>query len=189
MVTKMEKNKTAIALLLTLTCATIGMVAVFTANVPGTTFKGNAVQSSPPGVSQVLLASTPLTPPVLNLTTPDPTTTGTITLVWNSVPGATSYSVYENTTMITSVAGDTPVENTTTTTYTATGLAPGTYNYVVTANNATSESAISNVQGVIVSSPPISGFPVWSISLIAVVAVMGKILSIRLGRSKYAASV
>jgi hypothetical protein len=41
----MEKNKAIIALVLCFACTTIGMVALFPANVPGASAKGNAVQS------------------------------------------------------------------------------------------------------------------------------------------------
>ncbi|WP_282703965.1 glycoside hydrolase family 18 protein [Streptomyces sp. CC219B] len=60
------------------------------------------------------------------------TTSSSVSLAWNTVSGATGYSVYRNGTKVTAVSG---------TSATVTGLAPSTsYSFQVTATNAAGES-------------------------------------------------
>lgn len=66
-----------------------------------------------------------------------------VELVWQPVPGATSYSVYRGTAP--GAESATAIGTVSTTTYSDTGLADGTtYYYVVTAANSTGTSASSN---------------------------------------------
>ncbi|MFF6776383.1 chitinase [Streptomyces sp. NPDC012637] len=78
----------------------------------------------------------PVQPPgtPTGLTAGSPTSTA-VTLTWPAVPGATSYRLYRDGVLIATVTG---------TSYTATGLAPGTsYGFQVSAANSAGESAKS----------------------------------------------
>jgi hypothetical protein len=90
-----------------------------------------------------------LQPPVLSA--PQNVTTNLIPLTWNSIPNATTYLIYRSTSFITNLTGLTPVGTPTSPTYTdniaAFGL--GTYYYAVVASNASSNSSMSNCQGVV----------------------------------------
>ncbi|MFE6284811.1 chitinase [Streptomyces sp. NPDC057877] len=74
------------------------------------------------------------------------TTASSVSLHWNTVSGATGYSVYRNGTKVTAVTG---------TSATVTGLAPSTsYSFQVTATNAAGESAKSTaVTGTTTTNP------------------------------------
>ncbi|MFB8772454.1 chitinase [Streptomyces broussonetiae] len=74
------------------------------------------------------------------------TTASSVSLRWNTVSGATGYSVYRNGTKVTAVTG---------TTATVTGLAPSTsYSFQVTATNAAGESPRSTaVTGTTTTNP------------------------------------
>jgi predicted phage tail protein len=122
--------------------------------------------------------------PVLNPITPSPNTSGTVVLSWNAVPAVTSYNIYYSGSNITSISGITPIANSNTTSFIFYNLEAGMYFFVVTAVNASGESQISNSEGVTVSSPSTPGFPVESVLVIVIVAIMGEILSLRLHSKK-----
>ena len=67
-----------------------------------------------------------------------------LTLTWDPVAGATSYTLYWSTAPDVSSTNGTQISGISTTSYVHTGLAAGTtYYYVVTAVNSSSESAAS----------------------------------------------
>jgi parallel beta-helix repeat protein len=83
-------------------------------------------------------------------------TNGTITLDWNDVPGATSYKVYRNVSVLFSTNGLTPIATPTLSTYTDTIAVDGVYCYMVVAVNASGVSVDSNPQSVQVEFPKTS---------------------------------
>jgi len=114
-------------------------------------------------------------PPLLAAISPSISPTGSIFLNWSSVPGASFYLVYRATSIITTVAGLTPIANLTATTFTDSITADGTFYYVVVAVNATSASAISNVEFVTVAIPPVlplSGTQLFEIGFGGVIGLM-----------------
>ncbi|HMF34206.1 MAG TPA: fibronectin type III domain-containing protein [Candidatus Lokiarchaeia archaeon] len=83
---------------------------------------------------------------------PNPSTTGQVTLSWTAASGATSYKVYRYTSYITTVNSSVTLAGmTTSTSYTENITVSGTYYYVVIASNPTGDSAISNCQTVVVT--------------------------------------
>lgn len=95
------------------------------------------------------------TAPVLESISPNPSTTGNITLNWNDVEYATTYYLYRSQSTITSVDGLTPIATLPTTTYEDLSLLNGTYYYAVVASMELAESYISNVESVEVAIPEI----------------------------------
>ena len=95
-----------------------------------------------------------------------PSSSGNITLGWNIVEGAISYSIYRSSSPITDMNGlTTIITGIIGTIYRDTGLLDGNYFYVVVASNAGGDSPISNSESVVVAlidSDRIAGFPpVW----------------------------
>ncbi|NVM31226.1 MAG: hypothetical protein HWN65_20480 [Candidatus Helarchaeota archaeon] len=87
--------------------------------------------------------------------TPNPSTTGIITLNWSAVTNATIYYIYRATSYISSVSGMTPLATTNVTTYQDSSIpADGTYYYVIVAGNPLWNTSISNCVGVTVSTQP-----------------------------------
>jgi len=102
--------------------------------------------------------------PSLNPITPNPSTNGTLSFAWNASTGAISYKLYRYTRWITTLNASLTIDGTfASTTGKDIGLVNGTYYYVVTAANASGESAISNCQGATViihePYPPILNAP------------------------------
>lgn len=102
--------------------------------------------------------------PYLNPIIPNPSTNGTISLSWNASTGVVFYKLYRYTRWITTLNGSlTTVGTSASTIGKDTGLINGTYYYIVTAVNASGESAISNCQGVTVTihepCPPVLNAP------------------------------
>ncbi len=106
----------------------------------------NPGQSPPPETE--LPPSTPILEPISS-----PDTDGIIDLNWNYVENATSYFVYRDTNLITSVAELTPIGTTTTNSYQDIITTNGLCYYVIIANNADSNSSISNCESVEVVIP------------------------------------
>ncbi len=87
-------------------------------------------------------------PPVLNSITPNPNTTGSITISWNPVTSATSYNLYQYTSLITNINNSVILAGNTGSTSMVKTLSIGIYYFVVTAVNSSGESSISNCQEV-----------------------------------------
>ena len=103
----------------------------------------------------VTVAVPPTSPPVLNVISPNPSTTGNINITWNSVSGAVRYMVYRNTSVITTNIGLIPRQYPTVTTYNETIITNGVYYYAIIALNQSWElSPMSNDESVNVSIPP-----------------------------------
>jgi fibronectin type 3 domain-containing protein len=96
----------------------------------------------------------PPAPPTFNSITPNPSTTGNISLDWNDVIGVTTYFVYRETNHITSIMGLIPITTTTNSNYQDSGRSNGTYYYTIIAGNASGNSTMSNVESVVVAIPP-----------------------------------
>ena len=92
--------------------------------------------------------------PTLQEISPNPSSTGIITLNWNDVVNAKQYYVYRSTTPIGSVEGHVPVATVMVSTYEDLSLPNGTYYYVVVASNAYL-NATSNEVWVVVEIPPV----------------------------------
>jgi hypothetical protein len=117
---------------------------------------------------------------------PNPNLDGNISLNWNSVTNATSYSLYRSIRNITDVSGLSPISTSVSTSYTDIDLLNGTYYYAVVAINGSRESDISNCESVEVQIPPpepkeneISGFLVEFITPIGVISIVLLILKKR----------
>jgi hypothetical protein len=81
-----------------------------------------------------------------------PSSSGNISLTWNSVEGAETYSIYRSMSPITDVSGLTAIiTGLTAMTYQDTSLSNGTYYYVVVATNDGGDSPLSNCESVIVA--------------------------------------
>jgi hypothetical protein len=91
--------------------------------------------------------------PILNPITPNPSTDGKINMNWNNVSGATSYYIYEDTSIITSwslmnfINFKRPFRITSDSTYQF-NTSNGTYYFVIIAVNSTGKSSMSNCEGV-----------------------------------------
>ncbi len=87
---------------------------------------------------------------VLNAISPNPSYDGNIDLVWGSVTGASSYWIYKNTSLITTLTGLVPIYSTPLTYHT--DYLPlesyGEYYYVVVATDGVHNSSMSNCEGV-----------------------------------------
>ena len=93
------------------------------------------------------------TVPHLRPITPNPSMTGVINLDWNDVANATRYYIYRNISLISSTTGLTPIANSTPSTY-RDMVSNGTYYYAIVAENATTNSSLSNCENVTVTIPP-----------------------------------
>jgi DNA-binding beta-propeller fold protein YncE len=93
-------------------------------------------------------------PPVLLTITPNPSTTGNITLDWNDVIGASSYKVYRKNITFTTVGALTPIATPAMSTYNDTGLGNGTFYYAVVSTIASCDSVPSNILSINVGIPP-----------------------------------
>nr|QEE16484.1 hypothetical protein DSAG12_02314 [Candidatus Prometheoarchaeum syntrophicum] len=122
---------------------------------------------------------TVLQKPIFQHISPNPDPDGNITLNWNNVADATSYSLYRNTNQIPKISGLAPISVSATTSYSDNNLTNNTYYYVVVAKDEYRKSDISNCELVEVQIVPpipkeggISGFPfgsllsIWSMSII-----------------------
>jgi hypothetical protein len=117
---------------------------------------GNSSLSNCENITVAILPPPSYVPFAPNLApiTPNPSTTGNITLSWNPIDGATSYYVYRETTTFTSTLGLTPIANPTTTTFQDLGLFNGTYYYAIVATNLSGNSTLSNIQSISITIPP-----------------------------------
>lgn len=116
---------------------------------------GPSPLSNTEGVTVAIEPPPPPVPsaPVLNITSPVPSTTGNITLQWTEEEGATSYLVFRETAHIESVQDLANITYTTDITYTDYNRPNGTYYYVVVAANASGWSPGSNCVNVTVGIP------------------------------------
>ena len=115
----------------------------------------------------------PLAAPTVENISPNPSSTGDITLNWNDVVNAEKYYVYRALTSISSVEGLTSIDTVTVSTYEDLSLPNGTYYYVVVASNAYL-NATSNEVWVEVAIPQVTEFS--SISLIITLGLVSSIL-------------
>lgn len=133
--------------------------------------------------NQSVQVTIPPAAPVLQPITPDPSTTGNITLAWMSSAGATSYAVYRHVSPVTTVNASVTLlaPSILTTEYNDTLATNGTYWFSVTASNATGTSPLSNPASVTVGIPPgaspgpaggDSPWPPWA-TVVVVIAVVG----------------
>lgn len=123
--------------------------------------------------------------PILNSISPNPSTNGNITLKWNDIYGASSYSIYrdENST-ISSINGKSPIATISDTSFREHVNSSGTYYYVIVANNFVTTSSLSNCESVVVKLEPIDleqlliigggGFIVGCITLIVLQLIRRK---------------
>ena len=100
--------------------------------------------------------------PVLNEITPDPSTTGDISLVWAPVLAANEYHIYRSDSTITSVNVLTPIATTSAYSFVDLSIPDGNYYYVVVASNDMINSTFSNVVSVSVELPEVNEFPIIS---------------------------
>jgi hypothetical protein len=84
--------------------------------------------------------------PVLDEINPNPISVGNISLSWSSVQDATNYEIFRETSQFSSVSGLTPIDTSTTTSYTDTVNTTGYYYYAIVATNEYGESLVSNVE-------------------------------------------
>jgi hypothetical protein len=125
--------------------------AIIANNASGNSSLSNCINVTvaiPPPTQDIPIA------PSIQVITPNPSSTGNITINWNQVNGATRYYLYRDSTTITTTAGLTPIANITTNTYQDFGLVNGTYHYAVIASNTSGNSTISNIRTVTVAIPP-----------------------------------
>jgi ribosomal protein L31 len=102
----------------------------------------------------------PIAPPAFDPIDPNPDEDGLIQLNWNTSLGATIYYIYRSTSVIISVAGLSPFNATSTTSWTDTLLTNGTYYYVILASDFIINSSLSNCENVTVEIlPPEPGKP------------------------------
>ncbi len=84
--------------------------------------------------------------PVLDEINPNPISVGNIFLSWSSVQDATNYEIFRETSQFSSVSGLTPIDTSTTASYTDTVNATGYYYYAIVAINEYGDSLVSNVE-------------------------------------------
>jgi hypothetical protein len=91
--------------------------------------------------------------PDLNDITPDPDLDGNIYLTWPAIPDISYYSIYRETTNITSLGGLSAITTTTSTSYFDYNLANGTYYYSVVGSNSFGQGNITDCENVTVAIP------------------------------------
>jgi hypothetical protein len=94
--------------------------------------------------------------PILDTIVPNPNNSGNLTLYWNIVDGATTYLIYRDTSIITSVENLNPINSVSINYYFDSGLINGTYYYVIVAVNSSGASNLSNCESVYISIPSTS---------------------------------
>ncbi|UYP44744.1 hypothetical protein NEF87_001029 [Candidatus Lokiarchaeum ossiferum] len=102
--------------------------------------------------------------PILSSISPNPDIDGIVRLSWSRSDRATSYLIYRNSTLITSLEDQVPLEVTSSTYYYDEGLDNGTYYYIVVAKNSNGKSPISNCESVLVTLLPPNAPSLSSIS-------------------------
>ncbi|MBD3228995.1 MAG: hypothetical protein GF329_12470 [Candidatus Lokiarchaeota archaeon] len=111
---------------------------------------GNSSISNCEDVTIGIPPDSPFLDPILPIIDPD----GTITLDWNNVTNATSYYIYRNSSIITTLDSLTPINTVSDSNYTDGLTINGIYYYVIVASDGWANSSISNCENVTIAIPP-----------------------------------
>ena len=139
---------------------------------------GSSGPSNSPYIDVQEESKPPPVPPVLDITTPSPTTILDVSLGWTTSTGADNYTLYRYTSPITSsnlnLATEVKTITETTTTDTVPGI--GRWYYVVVANNRSGSSDLSNYDFIDVEEAPTGGSPAaisgYSLYFIGLTSIM-----------------
>ncbi|KKM62444.1 hypothetical protein LCGC14_1521590 [marine sediment metagenome] len=139
---------------------------------------GSSGPSNSPYIDVQEESKPPPVPPVLDITTPSPTTILDVSLGWTTSTGADNYTLYRYTSPITSsnlnLATEVKTITETTTTDTVPGI--GRWYYVVVANNRSGSSDLSNYDFIDVEEAPTGGSPTaisgYSLYFIGLTSIM-----------------
>ncbi len=123
----------------------------------------NVVGNSSCSNCQYVVTKTPeLEAPELSFILPNPSEMDSISLIWDSIDGATEYYVYRSDTYIWSVEGLTPIATELSTTFIDTLPDEGFYFYVVVATDGVENSTHSNCEYIQYKLPVLSEFVIVS---------------------------
>ncbi len=115
---------------------------------------------------------------------PNPTELSSISLVWDSVDGATEYYIYRSDSYIWSVEGLTPIDTVGLTSYDDTLPSVGTYFYVIVASDGVRTSTHSNCEYVEYKLPTLQEFVIVSGLILGAFVVLFAITRTRKRNSK-----
>ena len=115
---------------------------------------------------------THITSPQLELITPNPSSTGDITLSWNTVTNAIKYHVYRSTSSFDTPSSLSPVATVTDLSFEDSSLEDGTYYYGIVAGSHFLNSTLSNVVFVEVNIAIVAEFVPLTSSTIILIAVL-----------------
>ena len=124
---------------------------------------GNEVSNSTHSNCQFVEVKTPeLDIPELSFILPNPTESDIISLIWDSIDGATEYYIYRSDSYIWSVEGLTPIATENSETYIDALPEEGFYFYVVVATDGIRNSTHSNCEYILYKLPSLSEFTIVS---------------------------
>ncbi len=115
---------------------------------------------------------------------PNPTEISSVSLVWDSIDGATEYYVYRTTSYIWSVEGLTPIATVGTNSYVDNLPSVGTYFYVIVASDGVRNSTQSNCEYVEYELPTLQEFIILTSLILGIPVILFVVTRIRKRGSK-----
>ncbi len=122
--------------------------------------------------------------PELTPILPNPTEVNSISLVWDSIDGATEYYIYRSDSYIWSVEGLTPVDTVITTSFVDTLPSEGYYFYVIVASDGVRNSSHSNCEYIEYKLPTLNEYAIISGIILGAFVVLFAITRTRKKNSK-----
>ncbi len=141
--------------------------------------ENSAWNSSLSNCQYVEVMFTDLDAPELAPILPNPTDSSSISLVWDSIDGATEYYIYRSASYIWSVEGLTPITTVGSTSYIDTLPSEGYYFYVIVASNGIANSTHSNCEYVEYKVPHLREFSIVSGLILAAFVLVFVVTRIR----------
>ena len=146
---------------------------------------GNAAGNSTHSNCQYVEMKAPeLKAPELSFVLPNPTDIDSVSLIWDSVDGATEYYVYRSDTYIWSVEGLNPIATEISTTFVDTLPDEGFYFYVIVATDGSENSTHSNCEYIQYKLPVLSEFAIVSGLILGTFVCLFVIVRTRKKKSK-----
>ncbi len=146
---------------------------------------GNVIGNSTHSNCQYVEMKAPeLESPELSFVLPNPTAIDSVSLIWDSVDGATEYYVYRSDTYIWSVEGLNPIATEISTTFVDTLPDEGFYFYVIVATDGSENSTHSNCEYIQYKLPVLSEFAIVSGLILGTFVCLFAIMRTRMKKTK-----